>query len=93
MSSQLPKPSVHNLIMTSTVNETWNPLYLLQKIQKVWESQPDQDLEGGNDKSFFKMELENKNLFVVFDEAYSPETHATDHSKPATYTVMFTNEY
>ena len=88
------KPNTSNLIFTQGILSKY-PIVntLVENVIAEWEKQPERDLEGGNDKRFFSLEFGGEKLFIVYDEAYSPETHMTDHSKPETYTVMFADEY
>lgn len=66
---------------------------LLHHVYDDWKKQPDEVFDGGNDKKFFVSFYHSDKLYVVYDPAYSPETHAVDHSKPETYTIMFADEY
>jgi hypothetical protein len=105
METTLPEPSVSNVILTSGIIEICDTpeayATLLNLIKAIWRKLPensDNNFESnGNDRHFFGIDVENngksETILVVFDPPYSPETHITDHSKPATYTVMLSEEY
>jgi hypothetical protein len=84
------------LLITSTLKGTFNDKEMIDLLGEVfhrWEDLPEEVTDGGNDKRFFSLNYKGEKIFTVYEEPYSPETHATDHSKPATYTVMLASDY
>lgn len=93
---QIPNIKDTQLYITSTLKSMFNVkemMELLDIIFKKWAEMPSMVTDGGNDKTFFSVNYLGEKIFIKYDEPYSPETHATDHSKPPTYTIMLAGDY
>lgn len=91
----MTKPNSTNLILTSGVSSfDLNAERLLKAINDQWESEKDEDLEGGNDKKFFVLNFEGLKMYVVYtDYTIANEEDPQNYPYKEVYTVMFPDEY
>lgn len=81
------------IILTRGVADSPDVTEITLRACQEFYKQPLISTNGDNDRQFYSFNFKGQTYFVVFDDAYTPETHETEHSKPPTYTIMLASEY